>query len=804
MYNFYSKLLLVMRLTLLILLAALMQVSAATFAQKVTLSEKNALLTTVFNDIRSQTGYDFIVTKTVMDQSKTITIEVKNAELADVLKQIFQDEPLDYQITDKSVLVKLKDPNLPDKLKNAINLNQIDVTGIVLDEQGRPVSGATVTVKNTSNAIITDAKGGFHLKNVADNATIVISFIGYQKQELPAQTDMGKIKLVIATNALDAVQVVAYGETTQRLTTGNISGVTAEEIERQPVDNPLLALEGKVPGLFVAQTNGAPNSAVTVQIQGQNSIQSGNDPLYVIDGVPYNSETMMQGGIGGTNPLSYVNPTDIQSIEVLKDAEATSIYGSRAANGAILITTKKGKAGTTKVDFDFQDGFSRDTRMIPLMNTEQYIAMREEAFSNDGTTPSANPNNGVDYAPDLTLWNTNSYTNWQKVLLGGTGQAITTRGSISGGNENTQFLISGNYNKESSIYPGNFSDQKSSVLVNLNNTSPNKKFKTEFSASYMYDNNSLPYYDPYQLALSLPPDAPQIYNTDGTLNWAPNSAGESSWLNPLAYTLQTYDAKTNNLVSSITLNYNILPGLNILSTFGYTNQQSYELSEMPLSSIAPEYRQYGQNSAEYTNSDVNSWNIEPQVTYKRQISKGTLDAVVGETFHQDSGTNQNTTGYGYNSDLNLADMGSASTLTATSGEYTYKYTAFFARTNYNWEDKYIVDASARRDGSSRFGSANQFHDFAAGGAAWIFSKEKLIEDNLSFLSFGKFKVSYGSTGNDQIGNYQYLSSYGATGPYQGAKGLSPGGLTNPFLQWELTKKANFGIDLGFLNDRILV
>jgi TonB-dependent SusC/RagA subfamily outer membrane receptor len=450
---FLKKLLLVMKLTTFLLIIALVQASARGYSQ-ITLHETNAPFEKVMQDIKKQSGYTVFYDKSDL-QLTPITVDVNNVSVKEALDKCFTNLPVTYEIVDNNILVKATEqPSMLDKINNALNLKQIDVTGIVLDEQGRTVSGATATVKGTSNATITDAKGIFHIENVPDNATIVISFIGYQKQELPAQADMGKIKLVIATNALDAVQVIAYGETSQRLTTGNINGVTAEEIERQPVDNPLLALEGKIPGLFVAQTNGSPDAAVKIQVQGQNSIQSGNDPLYVIDGVPYNSETMMNGSFAGSNPLNYINPTDIQSIEVLKDAEATSIYGSRAANGAILITTKKGKAGTTKVDFDYQDGFSKDTRMIPLLNTQQYLAIREEGFHNDGTTPSSDPGSGVNYAPDLTVWNTNSYTNWQKVLLGGTGDDMKVRGSISGGSENTQFLISGTYNEENSIYPG--------------------------------------------------------------------------------------------------------------------------------------------------------------------------------------------------------------------------------------------------------------------------------------------------------------------------------------------------------------
>ncbi|WP_165500388.1 SusC/RagA family TonB-linked outer membrane protein [Pedobacter psychroterrae] len=799
-----------MKITLLIMITVMLHVSAKTLAQKVTLSVKNARLVDVFNQINNQTGYDFLFTTDILKDAKTVTLTVKNKELNTVLQQIFLGQALEFSIENKSVVISKKPVELIEKLKNALNLNSIDVTGIVLDEQGAPLSGATATVKKTGKAIITDVQGQFTLKNVSEDATIVISFTGYQKQELPAAPSMGKINMVLANNKLDAVQVIAYGTTTLRLSTGNVATVSADDIERQPITNPLLALEGRVPGIFVAQTSGVPGSPITIQIQGVNSIGQGNTPLYVIDGVPYNSKVNSQGSFAGaTNPLNYINPMDIQSISVLKDGEATSIYGSRAANGAILITTKKGKAGQTLVEFNFQDGFSWNNRFIPTLNTQQYLGMREQALRNDGLVPSANPSN-PGYAPDLTIYDQNRYTNWQKVLAGGMGQNINTSGTISGGSESTQFLVSGTYNKVTSIYPGDFSNQNASVHMNMNNTSPNKKLKSNFSVNFLHNDNSLPGVDLVNLAIRLPPNAPALYNPDGSLNFAPNSAGNSTWIpystNPLAFTLANYNTKTNNLVGSGFISYNIISGLDVSANFGYTYQQTYEMQKNPLSSLPPEQRASSRSSATYINSNINSSNIEPKINYKRVLFGGTINALVGTTFQQESGLNQSVTGGGYASERNLADLGSAATVGAKSSkEYLYKYEGIYARVNYNWGDKYLMNLSVRRDGSSRFGSANQFHNFASAAAAWIFSKEKLIQDNFSFLSFGKIKASYGTTGNDQIADYATLSVYNPTSyPYQGVTGLLPQNLSNPYLQWELTKKTNLGLDLGLFKDRILI
>ncbi|MCC8424296.1 SusC/RagA family TonB-linked outer membrane protein [Mucilaginibacter sp. UR6-11] len=818
--GYTKKLFRVMKLTTLMLFIAFMQVSASSLAQKVTLSVTNEPLTSVLTQIKRQTGYDFAIAGKVIDQAKTVTITVKNGELMEVLNKIFEGQSLDYSIEDKSVVVLIKQPSLLDKLKNALSLNQTGVIGIVVDEQHRPISGATVTVKGTGNADVTDSKGAFHLKNVADNATIVISFIGYQKQELPAQADMGIIKLVVATTPLDAVQVIAYGETSRRLTTGNITSVSAKEIENQPVADPLLSLEGRVPGIFITQGNGVPGSTVTVRIQGQNSFLSGNDPLYVIDGVPYISElppnlgsniwpggaVNLNGPVAGS-PLAYINPADIESIEILKDAEATSVYGSRAANGAILITTKKGKVGKTTISVNVQNGFGHITREVPELNTQQYLAMRNQAMANDGVTPSADPAD-PGYAPDLKIWNSNSFTDWQKVLLGNNSHYLDGQGSVSGGTENTQFLVGAGYHRETTVFPGDFADQKASVHFNLNTSSDNKKFKFQMSGSFLNDDNKLPQTDPTFLASFSAPNSPPLYNPDGTFNWAPNSQGSSTWPfgNPVANLLNSFASNTNNLESHALISYQLVPGLQLKSSFGYTNIQIDQTTTNPLSALDPEVRAQSENSANYLYANVHSWIIEPQLNYVKTLAKGKLDVLAGMTLQRQNMSSDTYKGVNYYTDLQLTDPAAAQQTFSSATISQYNYSAIFGRINYNLNDEYLAEFAIRRDGSSRFGAENEFHNFGSAAVAWIFSKESLVQNTLPFLSFGKLKASFGTTGNDQIGDYRFLTQYSYVPgyAYQGNLGLKTQGLPNPYLQWELTKKANFGFDLGFFKDRLLL
>jgi TonB-dependent SusC/RagA subfamily outer membrane receptor len=315
-----------------------------------------------------------------------------------------------------------------------------------------------------------------------------------------------------------------------------------------------------------------------------------------------NPSIIPNSGVGNVkgNPLSFTNPSDIESIEVLKDADATAIYGSRAANGAILITTKKGKPGKTKVDLNMQTGIGQVSRKLDLLNTQQYLEMRREGVVNEGRTIVS-----TDY--DLNgLWDTTRYTDWQKELIGGTAHYTDLQASVSAGNENLQYLLGVGYHKETTVYPDQFSDQKGSLHFNINNISDNRRFKVQITGNYLVDDNRLPSQDLMERAVKVAPDAPSLYNVDGTLNWMPNSSGNSSWTNPLSYTLKKYENTTYNLVSNAIFSYQILPGLDVKSSFGYTNLQSNELSTSPLSAERPENRPSGDRSAVYGNNKISS------------------------------------------------------------------------------------------------------------------------------------------------------------------------------------------------------
>jgi TonB-linked SusC/RagA family outer membrane protein len=805
----YHKIWLIMRLTTVILIASLIQVSAATFAQRITLNQRNTPLESVFKEIRKQSGYDFFYDGKAVKPNQKVSISVTDVSVEDALRSVLKDLPFTYEISDNRITIRKKEePSFFDNIKAVFAA--IDVHGRVVDEKGQPLPGVTIKVKDGSLATTTDGDGSFILRKVNERSIIRISYIGYLTKEVPAISELGTILMEISSSKLNEIQIIAYGQVERKFSTSDISSVKSDQISTQPVDNPLLALSGRVPGLFVKQTGGVAGSPVNITVQGNNSMSNSNDPFYVIDGVPFVSKNIYsnlpgssQPGLGGST-FSYINPSDIESIEILKDADATAIYGSRAANGAILITTKKGKAGKTKVDINSQTGWGKITKQVKLLNTEQYVDIRREALKNNGGQSPSDGDYDINGVYDLSR-----NTNWQDLLVGGTARFTNLQATVSGGSANTQFYVGAGYVNQTTVYPGDLGDNKANIHFNINHVSPNQKFKFNFSGSYLQDNNTLSTSDLMSSAVTLVPNAPALYNANGDINWAPdgnNPATSTFQNNPIAYLYSQYNAKTYNLVGNSLISYEIIPGLELKSTFGYNRINSDEFNLIPIKAILPENLPYSGREANYGNKYTTTYIIEPQITYSKNTLGGHLDVLFGSTFQQSDGFMQAFHGQGYTTDAQLKDISAATTINVVgSNQYTYRYSALFGRANYRFKDKYIINLSARRDGSSRFGSENLFNNFYSIGTAWLFGDEVFSKNLLPFLSAGKLRISYGTTGNDQIGDYGFLNlyqTYYVDVPYQNQIGLVPTGHSNPFLQWEETRKLNFGIDLGFFNNRI--
>lgn len=690
------------------------------------------------------------------------------------------------------------------------NLPQKTISGIITDGAA-PLSGVNVLVKNSARGSISDLDGRYSV-SASLNDTLVFMYLGYKHQEVAVGSGSRSgnggniiidVVMEVDAQALDAVVINAgYYKVADSEKTGSIARVTAEEIENQPVSNPLGAMQGRIAGLNISQSTGLASGGYEVRIRGENSIAAGNNPLYIIDGVPYDSQTMGFSNVGATtipggriSPLSLLNSQDIASIEILKDADATAIYGSRGANGVVLITTKKGKDGKTKFSINTYSGLGRVARNIDYMKTEQYLEMRKQGFANDGIT---------EYPADAYdvngTWKMDRYTDWQKELIGGTAYLTNAQASVSGGNGNTRFLLSGGYHKETTVFPKDFEYNRISVHSNLDHTSTNDRFQLFFSANYAVENNDLPGIDLTSPTRFLPPNAPELYTDTGDLNFE-----NGTFANPLAEMEGKYLTRRNNLISNAWLSYRILPSLSLVSNFGYTNTKLEESRTNPHTKFDPALGLTSSYSSIYTNdAEKESWLVEPQLNWKKGIGKSKLDVLVGASYQQQTDDVLSHFARGFASNSLIYNLAAANTLTVQRDALTeYKYEAFFGRINYSLGHKYILNLTGRRDGSSRFGSGRRYANFGALGAAWIFSKETWVGNSLPLLSFGKLRGSYGVTGNDQIGNYQYLETYSTTGSnYDGVSGLQPTRIFNPDFGWETNKKYSAALELGFINDRI--
>jgi TonB-linked SusC/RagA family outer membrane protein len=801
------------------LLIFLLQVTQKSAAQTITLSGKNIPLKTVFTEIKKQCGFKVIYNKNILSDVKPVTVDVERKPLLQFLNEILPPQQLEYEMQNKTIIVKPKvaaglNPQVQNESHPAITVH-----GRIVDEAGQAVI-ASIIIIGTKRGTTSNVNGEFELNNVRDDAVLEITATNIESATVKVK---GKANLLVAVkliaSALEEVVVNAgYYNVKQKEATGSIGKVDAKTIEKQPVTNPLAAISGRISGVSVQQTTGIPGGEFKIEIRGRNSLRyNGNEPLYIVDGVPFSMEKISDNSTtadlikNGVSPLSSINSADIESIEILKDADALSIYGSRGANGVVLITTKKGKAGKTKVDISYYYGWGK-VKLQKLLNTEEYLAVRNEAFNNDHIVPTNNPDDdkgleGKGYAADLKVWDTTQYTDWQKVFLGKTAHTNSIQTSISGGTLATQFLISAGYYNETSVFPGSFHFSKSSFHSSINHTSENKKLFINFSANGTLDKHEQPQTDFSLNTLLLAPDAPNLYNPDGSPNWAYHPiTGKATWENPIAQLVCSYEGHINNLSANTVIGYNIFPAIRIQSRVGYNSLSSEELRLMPSTQFDPSLGKTAKESAvNAANAQTQTWIIEPQINWDRKIFKGKLSILIGSTYQKEDHKLRAIGYFDFPSNALLRDL-SAARISQFYGYVSsiYKYSALFSRINYNWEEKYIINLTARRDGSSRFGSDRQYANFGALGAAWIFSQESFA-GNLSWLSFGKLRGSYGITGSDQIGNYQFLDTYQTPNninAYDGTLVLDPTRLYNAVFGWESNRKLEGALELGFLQNKL--
>jgi TonB-linked SusC/RagA family outer membrane protein len=797
------KIILIMKLIVIIMTGLLMQVSAAGLAQKLTYVQKNAALSQVFFEIRNQTGYDVLWPAPELDVTQKINANFKAAGLSEVMEQCLQKGNFSFSIEDQTIVIKEKMPSFLEGL--AERWAAIDIRGRVVDEKGDPLPGATVTVKATGKFVVTNDKGEFYLKGVEEGLVLVLSYIGYTNREVPAIKDLGEIRMVMASADLQEVEInKGYYTEKRRLSTGSVDRVTAAEIEKQPVSNLLQALQGRMAGVNITQSSGIPGANFKVEIRGQNSLRSdGNYPLYIINSVPISANTLTSAagnsvypGSQGASPLNGINPSDIIAVEILKDADATAIYGSRGANGVVLITTKTSMPGKMSADVNIYSGVGEVTRKMKLLNTDEYIMMRKEAFKNDGITTYPVT------AYDLNLWDQKRYTDWQEELIGGTGHTYDAQLNLSGGTEQSLYRFGGGYHRDTPVFPGNFSDQRLSGFFNLSSKAL-KRFKSEITINYSISTSKLSKEDFTSKALTLSPNSPALFDEAGNINFENETFAE----NPISTTRKPYSANTKYLIGNASLEYMIFKKLFLKLNSGYTNATMRDVVMTPLSSYPASYSAFLTNESTFGSTQTNSWIIEPQINWGTELGKGNLNFLLGSTFQQEDRESLLQNAKGFASEYLMENISAvpAANIISNFSNSRYRYNSIFGRLNYELNSKYILNVTGRRDASSRFGPDKVLADFWAIGAAWNFANEGFVRKYLPFITSGKLRSSYGLTGSDQIGNYQYLDIYSTVsgGQYQGISGLNPKQLFNPNYSWETNKKFESAVELSFLNDRIM-
>lgn len=790
-----------MRINLIMILITvfLMQTSASSFAQRITLKSNQITLRKAFSEVRKQTGYMVLCESELLNKTKPVKLDLTDVALEVALEKMLVGQNLEFSIKDKSIVVKEKErPSFIQKIVDYFSA--IEVSGRVVDEKGNPIAGATVKVKGTVVATSTNETGSFTLKNVDEKAVLEISYLGYQIRDLKAAQDLGTVRLDIEVGKLEEVTINAgYYSVSKRELTGSISKVSSKDIENQPVTNVLSAAQGRMAGVSIIQNSGVPGGGFDIQIRGKNSIRrEGNEPLYIIDGVPIGFETPSMYAISilpnsSINPLNTINPNDIESFEILKDADATAIYGSRGANGVIIVTTKKGRKGGVDLKLNSSYALNSVANRLEMMNTAQYLQMRKQAYQNDGiaTIPAT--------AYDLNTWDQNRYTDWQKELIGNTSDAAVIQLSLSGGSDNASYLLSYGHQQQSTVFPADFRYRTNNITGNFTFRTPDKRLEVNMSNTFSFQNNNVQNDDLTKRSLTLNPNAPALYDVSGNINWEKNT-----FVNPVALFNSEYLNATSFINSGTNISYRLFPYLSLKFNGGITSQNFEEISLKPHTMYNTSGGLTSANSISSKNNQTNfSYLLEPQITAAKSWNDHKFDVLVGATLQRSEAQQGSIQGVGFESNLLIRNLGAAKTKLVNDQVQTqYYYTAAFARFNYQFKNKYILNLTGRRDGSSRFGPDNRFGNFGAVGAAWLFSEEQFMKE-LSWLSSAKLRGSLGTTGNDKIGDYQYLDTYTITSNiYNGITGLSPSRLYNPSFSWEKTIKKEVAIELSFFNNRV--
>lgn len=671
------------------------------------------------------------------------------------------------------------------------------ITGTVTDELGNNLPGVTVIIKGTTNGTVTDVDGKYRIAIKNSEVILVFTYVGMQTKEVPVGNNtVMDVQLMPDATALEELVVVGYGTTSKRTLTDNVAKVSSDDIKGVPVPSFQNALSGKAAGVRVTMTNGKVEGGINISVRGTSSIGAGNQPLFVLDGVPLINDDESNNG-APVNPLLSIPASEIESIDILKDASSAAIYGARGANGVIIITTKRGKEGKASFNLNISSGISRPSNKREWLNAAEYIELFTEAAENASWTGGASyAENRFDRYSNGT-WNTpNAYdTDWQEIAFQ-PGHVNNYDFSVSGGTSNTQYFFSAAYNDTKGIVRGN-SLERFSGRANVS-----QKISDKFRAGVNFNfsrvsidrvANDNAFTTPLQ-AIAQSPISPAFFEEGDTETGPFTRTVYANFL--LQEKFGSYETVVYRSIGKLFGEYSFTDFLSFNSSVSYDvlyqTEDSWNGSQVPFQSTNGEAYASNVLSTNYVWSNY--------ATFDKTFNEHSVNVVAGMEYNQSNRRFTSVTATEFPSD-DLQTVNSGAEITAGSGSLTaYSFVGMFARATYAYKDKYILKASIRRDGSSRFGSESRFGVFPAVSAGWILSEESFLADN-STISLLKLRASYGELGNAELGNFP------ARGLFQGVSynqrpGLAPTQPGNAQLSWESSKQSDIGIEFGLFNDKI--
>lgn len=801
----------VMKITALLIVFGIVNVMASnSYSQKarISLNMNDASLEMVLDEIENQSEFYFLFNQKLIDSNRKVRVNAENQKIETILNELFVGTKVNYVVFDRQiVLTTTAVEDLSQGMNSSISRTEMiqqekEIIGTVTSaDDGSGLPGVNVIVKGTSSGTVTDVDGNYKLSIASGSAVLSFSYVGYMEENIAVgNKSIIDVELAPDITALEEIVVIGYGTMKKSDLTGSVGSVKTEELVQGVAPSASQLLSGRVAGVRVVQASAEPGGANFIRIRGANSINASNNPLYVIDGMPMDNSAVITGsgsGIAGNNtprdPLSTINPADIESIEILKDASAAAIYGSRGANGVVLITTKKGVKGKLKIDYNGNVGVQQVARSLDVLEAHDFAQAVNDISVAEGSAPIYDMNE------------IGEGTNWfDEITRTGSIQNHTL--GISGGSDNTNYFASMNYYDHQGIVKSS-GMKRYTGRINLESKLSEKfKIGLNLNTSHVEDD-----YVPYgnaananagiiSTSIQMDPTLP-IYNDDGTYFQSYDIDHDNPYIISEIYMV----GETDRTIVSTFAEYSFLPELKLKVKLGADRSNSRR--DTYVSTDAKQGAGVG-GIATILTGNKSSKLFETTLNYAKSFNNHSLNLLGGYTFEEfgNMGFSGNITGFPSDVTLtNNLNLGDTELDNLNSYKNSNTLISYIGRANYSYNSKYMATASIRADGSSRFGENNKFAYFPSAAVAWRLSEEAFMQ-NVSSIDNLKIRASWGVTGNQGIGNYASLSTLSAGGVavMNGVlvQGIAPTRIPNPDLKWETTEQLNLGFDIGLFDSRL--